>query len=84
MAKWSFFHFSFWENGHFTRQNDTFMRQKVEKVHQNAPFIISLGLSKLLYASTMKCQNRQILDQINLLHKNFIWNEKDPRLNIQH
>ena len=41
-----------------------------------------LALSKLLYASTMKCQIRQILDQINLMHKNFIWNDK--RLKIKH
>ena len=40
----------------------------------------SLALSELLYASTMKCQNPQILDQINLMHKNFIWNEKRPKI----
>ena len=44
----------------------------------------SLALSKLLCASTMKCQIRKILYQINLMHKNFIWNEKELRLNIQH
>ena len=40
----------------------------------------SLALSKLLYASTMKCQNRQILGQINLMHENLIWNEKRPKI----
>ena len=28
----------------------------------------------------MKCQSRQILDQINLMHKNFIWNDKNPKI----
>ena len=28
----------------------------------------------------MKCQNWQILDQINLMHKNFVWNEKRPKI----
>ena len=32
----------------------------------------SLALSQVLYASIRKCQSRQILDQINLMHKNFI------------
>ena len=40
----------------------------------------SLALSKLLYASAMKCQSRQILDQINLMRKNFVWNDKIPKI----
>ena len=28
----------------------------------------------------MKCQTRQILDQINLMHKNFIWNDKKTKI----
>ena len=30
----------------------------------------------------MTCQSRQIPDQINLMHKNFIWNDKNH--NIKH
>ena len=40
----------------------------------------SRALSKLLYVSTMKCQSRQILDQLSLMHKNFIWNDKKPKI----
>ena len=32
----------------------------------------SLALSKLLYASTMKCLPKQMLDQLNTLQKSFI------------
>ena len=40
----------------------------------------SPALSKLLYASTMDCQSWQILDQINLMHKNFIQTDKKPKI----
>ena len=39
---------------------------------QDLIFFKSLSLSQLLYASTMKCQTPQILDQINRLHKKLV------------
>ena len=35
-----------------------------------------LALSKVLYASTMKCPSKQIVDQLNIMQKGFIWNNK--------
>ena len=40
----------------------------------------SLALSKLLYACTMKVPSKFIIDQLNTLHKNFIWNNKRPKI----
>ena len=36
----------------------------------------SLALSKLLCACTMKVPSKFVIDQLNTLHKNFIWNNK--------
>ena len=44
----------------------------------------SLALSKLLYACTMKVPSKFVIDQLNTVHKNFIWNNKRPKLNILH
>ena len=40
----------------------------------------SLALSKLLYACTMKVASKFVIDQLNTLHKNFIWNNKRPEI----
>ena len=40
----------------------------------------SLALSKLLYACTMKVPSKFIIDQLNTLQKNFIWNNKRPKI----
>ena len=40
----------------------------------------SLAISKLIYASTMKCPAKQILDQMNSVHKSFIWDNKKPKI----
>ena len=40
----------------------------------------SLALSKLLYASTMKCLPKQILDQLNTLRKSFTWSNRKPKI----
>ena len=40
----------------------------------------SLALSKLLYASTMKCLPKQMLDQLNTLQKSFIWSNRKPKI----
>ena len=40
----------------------------------------SLAISKLIYASTMKCPLKQILDQMNIVHKSFIWDNKKPKI----
>ena len=40
----------------------------------------SLALSKLLYASTMKVPCKFVIDQLNTFHKNFIWNNKRPKI----
>ena len=40
----------------------------------------SLVLSKLLYACTVKVPSKFIIDQLNTLHKNFIWNNKRPKI----
>ena len=34
---------------------------------------------KLIYASTIKCPFKQILDQKNIVHKSFIWDNKKPK-----
>ena len=41
----------------------------------------SLAISKLIYASTMKCSLKQILNQMNIVHKSFIWDDKSLKLN---
>ena len=40
----------------------------------------SLALSKLLYACTMKVPSKFAIGQLNTLHKNFIWNNKQPKI----
>ena len=40
----------------------------------------SLAISKLIYASTIKCPSKQILDQMNNVHKSFIWDNKKPKI----
>ena len=40
----------------------------------------SLALSKLLYACTMKVPSKFFIDQLNTVHKNFIWNNKRPKI----
>ena len=40
----------------------------------------SLAISKLIYASTMKCPSKQILDQMNIVHKSFVWENKKPKI----
>ena len=40
----------------------------------------SLALSKLLYACTMKVPGKFVIDQLNTLHKNCIWNNKRPKI----
>ena len=40
----------------------------------------SLAISKLIYASTMKYPSKQILDQMNIVHKSFIWDNRKPRI----
>ena len=40
----------------------------------------SLTLSKLLYACTMKVSGKFVIDQLNTLHKKFIWNNKRPKI----
>ena len=40
----------------------------------------SLALSKLLYACTMKVPSKFVIDQLNTLHKNLIWNNKRPKI----
>ena len=40
----------------------------------------SLAIPKLIYASTMKCPSKQILDQMNSVHKSFIWDNKKPKI----
>ena len=40
----------------------------------------SLTIGKLIYANTMKCPSKQILDQMNIVHKSFIWDNKKPKI----
>ena len=40
----------------------------------------SLALSKLLYSCTMKVPLKQLIEQLNIIHKNFIWNNKRPKI----
>ena len=40
----------------------------------------SLALSKLLYACTMKVPSKFVIDQLNTLNKNIIWNNKRPKI----
>ena len=39
-----------------------------------------LALLKLLYASTMKCLPKQMLDQLNTMQKSFIWSNRKPKI----
>ena len=40
----------------------------------------SLALSKVLYTSTMKCPPKQVIDQLNIMLRGFIWNNKKPKI----
>ena len=40
----------------------------------------SLALSKLLYYCTMKVPSKQLIEQLNIIHKNFVWNNKRPKI----
>ena len=40
----------------------------------------SLAISKLIYASTMECPSKQILYQMNIVHKSFIWDNKKSKI----
>ena len=40
----------------------------------------TLALSRLLYACTMKIASKQLIDQLYVLHKNFIWDKKRPKI----
>ena len=40
----------------------------------------SLALSKLLYYCTMKVPSKQLIKQLNIIHKNFVWNNKRPKI----
>ena len=40
----------------------------------------TLALSRLLYACTMKIPSKQLIDQLYVLHKNFIWDKKRPKI----
>ena len=40
----------------------------------------SLAILKLIYASAMKCPSKQILDQMNIVHKSFIWDNKKSKI----
>ena len=40
----------------------------------------SLALSKVLNAGTMKGPSKQIVDQLNVMHRGFIWNSKKPKI----
>ena len=39
----------------------------------------TLALSRLLYACTMKIPSKQLIDQLYVLHKNFIWDKNVQR-----
>ena len=40
----------------------------------------SLALSKVLYASTMKCPSKQVVDQLNVMQRGFICTNKKPKI----
>ena len=40
----------------------------------------SLALSKVLYASTMKCPSKQVVDQLNVMQRGSIWNNKKSKI----
>ena len=40
----------------------------------------SLALSKLLYSCTAKVPSKQLIEQLNIIHKNFVWNNKRPKI----
>ena len=39
-----------------------------------------IALSKVLYAGTMKCLSKQVVDQLNVMQRGFIWNNKKYRI----
>ena len=39
----------------------------------------SLALSKLFYSCTMKVPSKQLIEQLNIIHKNLVWNNKRPK-----
>ena len=39
----------------------------------------TLALSIMLYACSMKIPSKQLIDQLYVLHKNFIWDRNDQR-----
>ena len=47
---------------------------------QNFSLFKSSAISKLIYASTLKCPSKQIFDQMNIVHKSFIWDNKKPKI----
>ena len=40
----------------------------------------TLALSRLLYACTTKIPSKQLIDQLYVFHKNFIWDKKRPKI----
>ena len=40
----------------------------------------TVALSKLVYSCTMKTPSKNVVDQLNSIHKNFIWNNKKPKI----
>ena len=44
----------------------------------------SLTLSKVLYASTMKCLCKQVVDQLNVIQRGRIWNNENLKLNTHY
>ena len=34
----------------------------------------------MLYASTVKCPSKQVVDQLNVIQRGFIWNNKKPKI----
>ena len=40
----------------------------------------SLALSKILYSCTIKFPSKQLIEQLSIIHKNFIWNNKRPKI----
>ena len=40
----------------------------------------TLAFSRLLHAFTMKIPSKQLIDQLYVLHKNFIWDKKRPKI----
>ena len=40
----------------------------------------TLALSKLVYTCTMKIPSKNVVDQLNSIHKKFIWNNREPKI----